>query len=90
MSGLLREAPGSSVPADARALQKQLDNDPILGTDAPEGKTVATIKVELLLRGFSVHDTVTGGWFVARWNLSHYRPRLIDLEAFLRRIGGAA
>lgn len=52
-------------------------------------KRIATAKARLALRGFSVHDTVTGGWLVARWNLSHYCQHIEDLEAFLRRVGGA-
>ncbi|WP_218510850.1 hypothetical protein [Variovorax sp. dw_308] len=66
-----------------------------VGSTAPDASTVnvdkglATLKAELALRGFSVHDTVTDGWLVARWNLSHFCTRIEDLEAFLRRVGGA-
>ncbi len=60
------------------------------GTSIPDEKTIATVKAQLAIRGFQVHDTVTGGWLVCRWNLSHYCPRLADLEVFLNRVGGAA
>lgn len=56
-------------------------------TPTPCEKTVSTLKAELALRGFQVHDTSTGGWLVARWNLSHYCQHLIDLGAFARRVG---
>lgn len=60
-------------------------------TTTPLGdKRVANIKAELALRGFSTHDTVPGGWLVARWNMSLYCPRVEDLAAFLRRVGGSA
>ena len=63
------------------------------GVSAPasdDGKTIATIRAELAMRNFTVHDTVTGGWLVARWDRSHYCPHLIDLKAFLRRVGGGS
>ena len=49
-------------------------------------KRLATLKAELALRGFAVHDTVTGGWLVAKWDQSHYCAHLVDLEAFARRV----
>lgn len=61
-----------------------------VGSTAPENKRLANLKAQLALRGFAVHDTASGGWLVARWDRSHYCPRLIDLEAFLRRVGGGA
>jgi len=60
------------------------------GTPMPGEKTIATVKAQLAIRGFQTHDTVTGGWLVCRWNMSHYCPHLADLKAFLSRVGGAA
>lgn len=50
-------------------------------------KKIATLKAQLALRSFAVHDTVTGGWIVARWDQSQYCQRIEDLEAFARRVG---
>jgi len=50
-------------------------------------KRVATLKAALALKGHQVHETVTGGWLVAKWDRSHFCPHLIDLEAFARRVG---
>jgi hypothetical protein len=50
-------------------------------------KRVSTLKAQLALRGFAVHDTVTGGWLVAKWDQSKYCQRIEDLEAFARRVG---
>lgn len=55
----------------------------------PDQKLLATIKAKMALRGFQVHDTVTGGWLVARWNLSRYCPTLEDLQAFAEQVGAA-
>jgi len=62
------------------------------GAAAPtsDEKAITTLKASLALRGFQVHDTVTGGWLVCRWNLSHYCPHQVDLAAFAKRVGGAA
>jgi len=57
------------------------------GQATPCAKTVFTLKAELALRGFQVHNTTTGGWLVARWDRSHYCQHLADLEAFARRVG---
>jgi len=62
----------------------------IIDADALARKRVASLKATLALRGFAVHDTAAGGWLVARWDRSHYCPRIADLEAFLKRIGGEA
>lgn len=45
-------------------------------------KRLATLKAELALKGFSVHEVSTGGYFVARWNLTKFCPAQADLEAF--------
>lgn len=56
-------------------------------TDALEQKRLATLKAQLALRGFQVHDVSTGGYFVSRWNLTKYCPAIDDLEAFARQVG---
>lgn len=56
-------------------------------TEVQDHKRLATLKAQMALRGFQVHDTVTGGWLVARWNLSRYCPTLNDLAAFAKQVG---
>lgn len=56
-------------------------------TDALEQKRLATLKAQFALRGFQVHDVSTGGYFVARWNLTKFCPAIVDLEAFARQVG---
>ena len=56
-------------------------------TDALEQKRVATLKAQLALKGFAVHDVSTGGYFVARWNLTRFCPAIDDLERFARQVG---
>lgn len=57
-------------------------------TDAPaESKRLATVTAQLALKGFQVHKVTTGGFFVARWNLTRYCHALEDLEAFARQVG---
>lgn len=58
-------------------------------TDALEKKRLVTLKAQMALRGFQVHDTATDGWLVARWNLSRYCKTLDDLEDFARQVGAA-
>lgn len=67
-------------------MQKIVQTEAV-GQTAPDEKRLANLKAQLALRGFAVHDTVTGGWLVARWDRAHYCPHLIDLEAFARRVG---
>ena len=49
---------------------------------AIDHKRIATLKAQLALKGFAVHDVSTGCYFVARWNLTKFCPALADLEAF--------
>lgn len=58
-----------------------------VSSTAPDEKKLTTLKAQLARRSFAVHDTSTGGWLVARWDRSHYCPRIEDLEAFARRVG---
>ena len=60
-----------------------------MSADSDQAKRLATIKAHMALRGFQVHDTVTGGWLVARWNLSRYCATLDDLQAFAEQVGAA-
>lgn len=55
-------------------------------------KRLATLKAQLALKGFAVHDVTTGGWFVSRWNLTKFcpGPGLEDLEVFARQVGATA
>lgn len=45
-------------------------------------KRLATLKAQLALKGFQVHDLVTGGYFVSAWHTTRFCPALADLEAF--------
>lgn len=54
-----------------------------------EVKRLATLKAQLCLKGFAVHDVSTGGYFVAKWNLTKFCPALADLEAFASQVGAA-
>lgn len=54
-----------------------------------QAKRLSNLKALMALRGFQVHDTVTGGWLVARWNLSRYCATLDDLQAFAEQVGAA-
>ncbi|MDZ4397975.1 hypothetical protein [Hydrogenophaga sp.] len=56
---------------------------------AVDQKRLATLKAQLALKGFQVHDVTTGGWFVSRWNLTKFCPALADLEAFASQVGAA-
>lgn len=50
-------------------------------------KHLTTLKAQLALKGFSVHDLATGGYFVTKWNLTMLCPALADLEAFALQVG---
>lgn len=50
-------------------------------------KRLATIKAQMALRGYAVHDVSTGGYFVARWNLTKFCLTLADLESFASQVG---
>lgn len=52
-------------------------------------KQVATLTAQLALRGYQVHPVTTGGYFVARWNLTKFCPALADLQAFASQVGAA-
>lgn len=54
----------------------------------PENR-LATLKAQLALRGFAIHDVSTGGYFVAKWNLTKFCPALADLESFAAQVGAA-
>lgn len=56
---------------------------------ALDRKLESTLKAQLALRGFQVHEVSTGGYFVARWNLTKFCPALADLEAFASQVGAA-
>lgn len=49
---------------------------------ALDQKRLATLKAQLALKGFQVHDVVTGGYFVSAWHTTRFCPALADLEAF--------
>lgn len=53
------------------------------------GKYQATLTAQLALKGFQVHPVTTGGWFVAKWNLTKFCPALEDLKTFAEQVGAA-
>lgn len=54
-----------------------------------QGKAVATLTAQLALKGFQVHPVTTGGYFVAKWNLTKFCPAMADLQAFAEQVGAA-
>lgn len=52
-------------------------------------KQCATLTAQLALKGFQVHPVTTGGYFVAKWNLTKFCPALADLQAFAEQVGAA-
>lgn len=74
---------GAGLSADTKT-------DPVIVASQPEcGKRIATIKAQLALKGFAVHDVSIGGYFVAKWNLTKFCPALADLESFAAQVGAA-
>lgn len=56
-------------------------------TEAPLAKREATVTAQLALKGFQVHPVATGGYFIARWNLTKFCAAIEDLETFARQVG---
>jgi len=54
------------------------------------GNRIATLKAQLALKGFAVHDVSTGGYFVSRWNMAKFCPAIVDLESFAAQVGAPA
>lgn len=53
------------------------------------GKYQATLTAQLAIKGFQVHPVTTGGFFVAKWNLTKFCPAIEDLQAFAEQVGAA-
>ncbi|KRC11515.1 hypothetical protein ASE11_19090 [Hydrogenophaga sp. Root209] len=58
-------------------------------TTPSDQKRLANLKALFALKGFAVHDVSTGGWFVAKWNLTKFCPALADLESFAAQVEAA-
>lgn len=56
----------------------------------PREKDFATLRAELALRGFGLHQLEDAGYFVSKWNLSRQLPDLRAVRALLIQIGGRA
>ena len=56
---------------------------------ALDRKRLATLKAQLALKGFAVHEVTVGGFFVSKWNLTKFCPALADLESFAAQVGAA-
>lgn len=54
-----------------------------------QSKRQATLTAQLALKGFQVHPVTTGGFFVAKWNLTKFCPAIEDLAAFAEQVGAA-
>ena len=65
-------------------------NSTIIPQDCPDRKRAANLKAQLALKGFAVHEVISGGYFVSRWNLTKFCPALQDLEVFARQVGARA
>ena len=83
-------APEKQLPSGNWATEETKSDDLITDAAADNGKHIATVKAELVVPGVAAQDKVTGSWLVARWDGSYHCQHLIDREAFLRRVGGAA
>lgn len=83
-----KKAAQAATPETAHKVLPQ--NAPIVvGTD-DDNKQIATLKAQLALRGFVVHEVRNGGFMVGRWDRTMYCPRPDDLAAFARRVGACA
>lgn len=60
-----------------------------MSTAADPRKLEYTLVAQLALKGFQVHAVTTGGFFVAKWNLTKFCPALEDLAAFAEQVGAA-
>jgi hypothetical protein len=58
--------------------------------DCPDRKRLANLKAQLALKGFAVHEVISGGYFVSRWNLTKFCAALQDLESFAAQVGARA
>lgn len=58
--------------------------------DCPDRKRIANLKAQLALKGFAVHEVISGGYFCSKWNLTKFCPALQDLEAFAAQVGARA
>jgi len=56
---------------------------------AIDQKFLATLKAQLALKGFAVHDVSTGGYFVSAWHTTRFCAAIADLEAFAVQVGAA-
>lgn len=52
-------------------------------------KAEYTLIAQLALKGFQVHPVTTGGFFVAKWNLTKFCPAIEDLETFAQQVAAA-
>ena len=78
----------AALSGSAQAAEKSSSTS-IISSAQDVDKRIATAKAELAMRGYQVHKTASDGWLVAKWDQSMYCSRVSDLEAFVRRVGGA-
>ena len=55
--------------------------------DAPQRKMLATLKAQLALKGYGVHELADGQLLVVRWGLSRCCPDLRTLALFAEQVG---
>ncbi len=90
------EAPDAAVAAD-RAQGQSKDDIAILGqahsliqsdvdADDTRRKALATIKAQLAIRGYALHEIVDG-FLICRWNLVKHAHDLRAVVEFARQVG---
>ncbi len=50
-------------------------------------KAISTLTAKLALAGHAVHQTVDGGFWVSKYNLSYFAKDFADLVGFAKRLG---
>ncbi|WHZ12965.1 MAG: hypothetical protein OJF60_003406 [Burkholderiaceae bacterium] len=79
-----QKAAGAATPATAETNTKHAYST----ADHADAKALATLRAELALRGYAVHDSSAGGFLVCRWGLTRHCSGVEELRVFLRLIGG--
>lgn len=75
---------------DANPLKTNQNPSPKCASDEGVSKAFATLRAELALRGFGLHEMADSGYFVSKWNLSRQLPDLRAVRQMLVQIGGRA
>ena len=90
MTGPQKQTPGEVGTKSQASAKSEADAPIIDGSSVASNKSIANAKAQLALRGWVVHDSAAGGWFVVKWQYAIHCPSPEDLAAALKRIGGGA